>query len=131
MHDVVWYQAWGAFKLAVILQNIYIRWLRGQTQDQRFATTGERVAALIERGCTIAGLGDDRRRRPGRYRLQPVVSPEPRFRSRVWVCYEPPSRCQILNGEYALVPVSVIVRQWLVRDCRSSEIGIKPRRSKR
>ena len=58
MRDVVWYQAWGAFKLAVILQQIYIRWLRGQTQDQRFATMGERVAALIERGCTIAGIGD-------------------------------------------------------------------------
>ena len=58
MHDVVWYQAWGAFKLAVILQQIYIRWLRGQTQDQRFAPMGERVAALIERGCVIAGLGD-------------------------------------------------------------------------
>ncbi len=58
MHDVVWYQAWGAFKLAVILQQIYIRWLRGQTQDQRFAPMGARVAALIERGCAIAGLGD-------------------------------------------------------------------------
>ncbi len=56
--DVVWYQAWGAFKLAVILQQIYIRWLRGQTQDQRFAPMGERVAALIERGRAIAGLGD-------------------------------------------------------------------------
>ena len=58
MHDVVWHQAWGAFKLAVILQQIYIRWLRGQTQDQRFAPMGKRVAALIERACAIAGLGD-------------------------------------------------------------------------
>ena len=56
MHDVVWYQAWGAFKLAVVLQQIYLRWLRGQTQDARFATLGERVAALIERGRAIAGL---------------------------------------------------------------------------
>ena len=56
MHDVVWHQAWGAFKLAVILQQIYIRWLRGQTQDSRFAPMGERVAALIDRGRTITGL---------------------------------------------------------------------------
>jgi len=35
------------FKLAVILQQIYARWKRGHTQDERFAGFGERVRHLI------------------------------------------------------------------------------------
>jgi len=35
------------FKLAVIVQQIYIRWKRGQTQDERFAFYGTRVRSLI------------------------------------------------------------------------------------
>lgn len=45
-----WYFVFGAFKLAVILQQIYIRYLRGQTQDARFATLGDRVAGLVRKG---------------------------------------------------------------------------------
>jgi aminoglycoside phosphotransferase (APT) family kinase protein len=36
------------FKLAVIIQQIYARWKRGQTRDERFAGFGERVRSLIE-----------------------------------------------------------------------------------
>ena len=36
----------GIFKLAVILQQIYFRYHRGQTQDARFANFNERVRAL-------------------------------------------------------------------------------------
>jgi hypothetical protein len=39
-----------------VLQQIYIRFVRGQTQDQRFAPFGERVAALIDKAAVLAGL---------------------------------------------------------------------------
>lgn len=48
-----WYQVFTAFKLAVIIQQIYIRYLRGQTTDQRFARYGERVASLIEKAMVM------------------------------------------------------------------------------
>lgn len=51
-----WYQVFGAFKIAVILQQIYIRYLRGQTQDERFAVFGERVAGLFDKARAQAGL---------------------------------------------------------------------------
>ncbi|MBT7613871.1 MAG: phosphotransferase family protein, partial [Rhodospirillaceae bacterium] len=44
-----WYEIFGTFKVAVILQQIYIRYLRGQTQDERFAILGQRVNALIRK----------------------------------------------------------------------------------
>jgi aminoglycoside phosphotransferase (APT) family kinase protein len=43
---VGWHQVFAAFKLAVIIQQIYIRFVRGQTQDQRFRTYGNRVLGL-------------------------------------------------------------------------------------
>ncbi len=43
-----WYVVFGTFKMGVILQQIYIRWLRGQTRDDRFATMGEDAARLFE-----------------------------------------------------------------------------------
>ncbi|MDX1469346.1 MAG: phosphotransferase family protein, partial [Acidimicrobiia bacterium] len=36
LDDIEWYLVFGAWKMAVVLQQIYIRWLRGQTQDERF-----------------------------------------------------------------------------------------------
>ena len=47
--DADWYYAFGAFKLAVIIQQIYVRFLKGQTQDMRFANFGKRIEALINR----------------------------------------------------------------------------------
>ena len=52
---ILWYYAFGVFKLMVILQQIYIRFLRGQTQDPRFADLGRRVEALANKGAAIAG----------------------------------------------------------------------------
>ncbi len=43
-----WYVVFGTFKMGVILQQIYLRWLKGQTQDDRFATMGEDAARLFE-----------------------------------------------------------------------------------
>ena len=54
LHDLLWYRIFGAFKIAVVLQQIHIRWLRGQTRDQRFADMGERVATLIHKGLGLA-----------------------------------------------------------------------------
>lgn len=41
------YMTFAHFKLAVILQQIYVRWKRGQTQDPRFAVFGSRLATLV------------------------------------------------------------------------------------
>ena len=43
-----WYVVFGTFKMGVILQQIYIRWLRGQTRDDRFATMGDDATRLFE-----------------------------------------------------------------------------------
>ena len=51
--NIDWYYAFGAFKLAVILQQIFIRFLRGQTKDQRFANFGIRINALINRANKV------------------------------------------------------------------------------
>lgn len=42
------YLTFAYFKLSVILQQIYVRWLRGQTQDQRFAIFGSRIRTLVD-----------------------------------------------------------------------------------
>lgn len=44
---VDWHLVFGAWKLAVILQQIYIRWKRGQTQDARFASLDEGARHLF------------------------------------------------------------------------------------
>jgi aminoglycoside phosphotransferase (APT) family kinase protein len=49
--DVGWATAFGLWKTAVVLQQIYIRWLRGQTQDDRFAALGPRVPELIDKAA--------------------------------------------------------------------------------
>jgi aminoglycoside phosphotransferase (APT) family kinase protein len=55
LRDFDFYQAFATFKVAVILQQIYYRFFRGQTDDQRFKDH-ERVATnLIRRAASIAG----------------------------------------------------------------------------
>ena len=54
--NATWYHAFGVFKMTVIIQQIYIRYVRGQTQDERFAGFGDRVAELVEKGVAIAGI---------------------------------------------------------------------------
>ncbi|TQV83784.1 phosphotransferase family protein [Denitrobaculum tricleocarpae] len=49
-----WYHAFGIFKMVVVIQQIYIRYLRGQTADPRFAGFGEKVAAMSEHGLAVA-----------------------------------------------------------------------------
>jgi aminoglycoside phosphotransferase (APT) family kinase protein len=55
--DMTFYFAYGLFKLAVIIQQIYIRYLRGNTQDPRFAELGTTVESLAWRGCDVIENG--------------------------------------------------------------------------
>jgi aminoglycoside phosphotransferase (APT) family kinase protein len=50
-----YYVVFGTFKMAVVLQQIYFRYQRGQTRDERFAGMGEGAQALFR-------LADARRR---------------------------------------------------------------------
>jgi len=48
LSQIGYYAVLGIFKLAVILQQIYFRFRRGQTQDARFQNFGEQVRGLVE-----------------------------------------------------------------------------------
>jgi aminoglycoside phosphotransferase (APT) family kinase protein len=50
------YLIFAYFKLAVIIQQIYVRWKRGQTQDERFSAFGDRVQMLITYAAQLAGV---------------------------------------------------------------------------
>jgi aminoglycoside phosphotransferase (APT) family kinase protein len=50
--DIDWYVVFGTWKLGVVLQQIYIRWLRGQTEDTRFEPLGEGARALFRLAST-------------------------------------------------------------------------------
>jgi aminoglycoside phosphotransferase (APT) family kinase protein len=41
-----WHLVLGTFKLIVIIQQIYVRWVRGQTKDERFRVFGDRIRAM-------------------------------------------------------------------------------------
>ncbi len=49
-----YYEVLGVFKLAVIVQQIYARFHRGQTQDERFREFGARAAALGRLAARLA-----------------------------------------------------------------------------
>lgn len=51
---LVWYRVFAAFKLAVILQQIYVRYLDGQTRDERFRVFPGRIAALLAKASSLA-----------------------------------------------------------------------------
>ena len=51
--SIAFYEVFAVFKLAVVLQQIYYRYYRGQTDDPRFAALDERVAWLARIGATL------------------------------------------------------------------------------
>jgi aminoglycoside phosphotransferase (APT) family kinase protein len=55
LSHIAYYEVLGVFKLAVILQQIYYRFRRGQTQDARFQDFGERVRGLVELADSLTG----------------------------------------------------------------------------
>ncbi len=54
MRPVAWYHAFGLFKIAVIAQQIFTRYRKGLTTDERFARLGEAVQLLAEMGGRVA-----------------------------------------------------------------------------
>ena len=54
LSSLQFYLTFAYFKLSAILQQIYIRWLRGQTQDARFAVFGKRIRVLVAHAVQLA-----------------------------------------------------------------------------
>ncbi len=54
VEDIHYYIVFAYFKLAGILQQIYYRYAKGQTQDERFASFGERAKNLIQYAAEIS-----------------------------------------------------------------------------
>ncbi len=52
---VDWYHAFAAMKFAAVVQQIFIRYHRGQTQDRRFAAYDDRAKVYIRKGLQVAG----------------------------------------------------------------------------
>jgi aminoglycoside phosphotransferase (APT) family kinase protein len=48
-----YYEVLGVFKLAVIIQQIYYRFWRGQTNDERFREFGERAKGLVSLAASL------------------------------------------------------------------------------
>jgi aminoglycoside phosphotransferase (APT) family kinase protein len=53
MDNIALYEVFAVFKLAVVIQQIYARYVRGQTDDPRFQPLGERVAYLARVGRAL------------------------------------------------------------------------------
>lgn len=56
VEHVAWYEAYGCWKTAVIMQQLYARYLRGETTDERMATRGPLIDKLAVRGLTLMGV---------------------------------------------------------------------------
>jgi aminoglycoside phosphotransferase (APT) family kinase protein len=54
LSQIPWYEVFAIWKTAVVIQQIYIRFARGQTDDQRFAGMGERVRTLVDIAADVA-----------------------------------------------------------------------------
>jgi aminoglycoside phosphotransferase (APT) family kinase protein len=54
VHDVNFYHALGLFRLTVIIAQIFIRYHRGQTQDQRFAPLGMMIPLMARAALEAA-----------------------------------------------------------------------------
>jgi aminoglycoside phosphotransferase (APT) family kinase protein len=57
--DVTWYEAFGCWKTAVIMQQLYVRHLRGESTDDRMATRGEQVGRIADRALALVETLDD------------------------------------------------------------------------
>lgn len=54
LSDIGFYHVLGLYRVAVILAQIYIRWVRGQTTDERFAGLGDLVKLVAARAADLA-----------------------------------------------------------------------------
>jgi len=57
LESIRWYEAFALWKTAVVLQQIFIRFVRGQTRDERFRALGARVPILVELAASVLGDG--------------------------------------------------------------------------
>ena len=48
------YETFAVFKIAVVIQQIYFRYVKGQTTDARFAAFDTRVAYLARQAANLA-----------------------------------------------------------------------------
>jgi aminoglycoside phosphotransferase (APT) family kinase protein len=55
---ITWYEAFAIWKSAVVLQQIYIRYKRGQTKDERFAKLGSVVPLLSQLASDTLAKGE-------------------------------------------------------------------------
>ncbi len=53
-----WYVVFNVFRFAAILQQIYLRYVRGQTHDERFAEFGNAVNQIVQRGLDLIDSGE-------------------------------------------------------------------------
>jgi len=51
---IAFYETFALYKVAVVVQQIYVRYHRGQTRDSRFATFEDRVVGLAEAALEVA-----------------------------------------------------------------------------
>ena len=56
LSNIRFYEIFAVFKIAVVIQQIYFRYMQGQTTDQRFATFDARVAFLARQAAALAAL---------------------------------------------------------------------------
>ena len=56
IHDIHFYHALGLFRLTVIIAQIYMRYYRGQTQDQRFEAFGPMIPLMAHAALEAAGI---------------------------------------------------------------------------
>jgi aminoglycoside phosphotransferase (APT) family kinase protein len=52
--NVRYFEVFALFKIAVVIQQIYYRWVKGQTRDPRFATFDARVEYLARHAAELA-----------------------------------------------------------------------------
>ncbi len=53
--NIRYYEIFAVFKIAVVIQQIYFRYVQGQTNDARFASFGARVEFLAQHAAGLAG----------------------------------------------------------------------------
>jgi len=54
LSGIRFYEVFAVFKIAVVIQQIYFRFVQGQTSDARFASFGDRVAYLARHAAHLA-----------------------------------------------------------------------------
>ncbi len=55
MSNIRYYEMFALFKIAVVIQQIYYRFVKGQTDDPRFVAFGDRVMHLARQATTLIG----------------------------------------------------------------------------